>query len=69
MLRIEQVTAKALERVGNDKYLLTVAVGKRSKELANGAVALVHVESKKTKFADIALQEIAEGLITVSCEE
>jgi DNA-directed RNA polymerase subunit omega len=68
MLRIEQVTAKALERVGNDKYLLTAAVSKRSNELANGAQALIVVDSKKVKFTDIALQEIAEGLILVSCE-
>jgi DNA-directed RNA polymerase subunit omega len=68
MLRIEQITAKALERVDNDKYLLTAAVSKRSNELANGAQPLIAIESKKIKFTDIALQEIAEGLIVVSCE-
>lgn len=69
MLRIEQVTAKALERVGNDKYLLSTAVSKRSNELANGATALIAIDSKKVKFTDVALQEIAEGLIIVSCED
>lgn len=68
MLRIEQITAKALERVNNDKYLLTVTVSKRSNELANGSHPLIIVDSKKLKFTDIALREIAEGLITISSE-
>ena len=54
-MRIEQLTAKALERVGEDKYLLASAVGKRVTELVSGATPLVKLDIKKYKFADIAL--------------
>jgi DNA-directed RNA polymerase subunit omega len=68
-LRVEQITAKALERLENDKYLLSSAVGKRITELVSGAMPLVDVDTKKYKFADIALLEIAEGKIIVSLED
>jgi DNA-directed RNA polymerase subunit omega len=64
-MRLEQVTADALEKVGFDKYLLTEGVAKRSKEIANGAKPLVDMDPKKFKHTDIALKEIAEGLIEV----
>ncbi|MBN2823984.1 MAG: DNA-directed RNA polymerase subunit omega [Campylobacterales bacterium] len=67
-MRTEQVTAKALERIGHDKYLLASAVGKRVKELINGDKPLVDLDKKKYKFADIALVEIAEGKLEVSVE-
>jgi len=68
-MRVEQITAKALERLDNDKYLLSVAVGKRIAELVAGATPLVDVDTRKYKFADIALVEIAEGKIIVSLED
>ncbi len=68
-MRVEQITAKALERLDNDKYLLSVAVGKRIKELVEGGTPLVDVDTRKYKFADIALLEIAEGKIIVSLED
>ncbi|SHO81468.1 DNA-directed RNA polymerase omega subunit [hydrothermal vent metagenome] len=67
-MRTEQLTARALEKVGEDKYLLASAVGKRVTELVSGSAPLVQVDSKKYKFADIALYEIAEGKIEVSLE-
>jgi DNA-directed RNA polymerase subunit omega len=67
-MRIEQLTAKALERVGEDKYLLASAVGKRVTELVSGATPLVKLDIKKYKFADIALYEIAEGKIEITVE-
>ena len=67
-MRTEQLTARALEKVGEDKYLLASAVGKRVTELVSGSAPLVKVDSKKYKFADIALYEIAEGKIEVSLE-
>jgi len=67
-MRTEQVTAKALERVAHDRYLLSSAVGKRVKELIDGAKPLVDLDKKKYKFADIALVEIAEGKIEVTLE-
>lgn len=64
-MRLEQLTAKALETANIDRYQLALAVAKRSEELQNGAVTKLNVDMKKAKPADIALMEIAEGLITV----
>ena len=68
MQRLETITAKALEVVGGDKYLLAKAVGKRAEELGAGAAPLVDVDIKKEKFTDIALLEIAEGKVVVQKE-
>jgi len=68
-MKIEKLTALALERVDFDRYLLAAAVGKRANELANGASPLVGMDPKVEKFADIALVEIAEGKIIISTEE
>ncbi|MBD3788908.1 MAG: DNA-directed RNA polymerase subunit omega [Campylobacterales bacterium] len=67
-MRTETLTAKALEKVDFDKYLLANAVGKRAEELSNGAKPLVNTDKSMLKFTDIALQEIAEGKISVSLE-
>ena len=67
-MRTEQLTAKALEKVDFDKYLLATAVGKRAEEISKGAKPLVEVDTSVMKFTDIALQEIAEGKITVTLE-
>ena len=67
-MRTEELTAKALEKVDFDKYLLANAVGKRAEAIANGAQPLVDVNVLVDKHTDIALQEIAEGKITVTLE-
>jgi len=67
-MRTEQLTAQALERVDYDKYLLANAVGKRAEAIANGAPTVLEIDTSDMKFTDIALQEIAEGKITVSLE-
>ena len=67
-MRTEQLTALALEKVDFDKYLLANAVGKRAEAIANGAPALLDMDTSAMKYADIALQEIAEGKIIVSLE-
>ncbi len=61
-MRTEQITAKALKRVDDDKYLLSIIVAKRAEQLANGASPFVKVDNKE-KFTDIALKEIAEGKV------
>ncbi len=61
-MRTEQITAKALQKVDNDKYLLSIIVAKRAEQLANGAEPLVKVGSRE-KFTDIALKEIADGKV------
>ncbi len=68
MTRLEQITAKALERVNHDRYLLSKAVGKRAEELNSGAAPLVDMDVKKHKATDIALHEIAEGRLKVELE-
>lgn len=65
MQRIEQITAKALEKMGNDRYRLSLVVAKRAEQLAAGATPLVTLDKSKVKFTDIALQEIAESKITL----
>ena len=67
-MRTEQLTAKALEKVDFDKYLLANAVGKRAEAIANGAEVHLDIDTTGMKYSDIALQEIAEGIITVSLE-
>jgi DNA-directed RNA polymerase subunit omega len=63
-MRVEQINAKALEKVNYDRYLLSVAVAKRVEELSKGAKPLVEVK-KNTQPTEIAIMEIAEGLIQV----
>lgn len=64
-MRLEQLTAKALETANIDRYQLAIAVAKRSEELLNGATTKLNVDMKKAKTADIALMEIAEGHISI----
>ena len=65
MQRIEQITAKALEKMGDDRYLLPLVVAKRAEQLAAGAAPLIGLDNHKLKFTDIALQEIAESKIAL----
>jgi len=64
-MRLEKIAARALERVNFDRYLLSVVVSKRANELALGAEPLIDVDIKKSKYSDIAIMEIAQGLIKV----
>jgi len=68
-MRTEELTAKALENVNYDKYLLANAVGKRAEAIANGENTVLNIDTTTMKYADIALQEIAEGKIIVSLDE
>lgn len=67
-MKIEKLTAIALEKVDFDRYLLAAAVGKRASAIANGATPLVNMDPKVEKFTNIALVEIAEGKIIISNE-
>ena len=64
-MRIEQINAKALERVNYDRYLLSQAVAKRVNELLKGAKPLVDLPKKNMQLTEIAILEIAEGLVKV----
>ncbi|MCK4737681.1 MAG: DNA-directed RNA polymerase subunit omega [Sulfurimonas sp.] len=64
-MKVEVLTAKILENNPSmDRYQLAIAVSKRTDELLNGAISKLSV-SKNVKAADLALMEIAEGLITI----
>ncbi|MCW8894826.1 MAG: DNA-directed RNA polymerase subunit omega [Sulfurimonas sp.] len=64
-MKVEVLTAKILDNNPNmDRYQLAIAVSKRTDELLNGATSKLSV-SKNVKAADLALMEIAEGLVTV----
>ncbi|MDO9267029.1 MAG: DNA-directed RNA polymerase subunit omega [Sulfurimonas sp.] len=64
-MKVEVLTAKILDNNPNmDRYQLAIAVAKRTDELLNGATSKLNV-SKKIKVADLALMEIAEGLIII----
>jgi len=65
-MRIEQINAKALERVNYDTYLLSQAVARRVNELLNGSKPLIDLPKKNMQLTEIAILEIAEGLIKVT---
>lgn len=67
-MRLEQVTAQALTRVNNNRYLLASAVSKRVDQLLNGAKPMINKDPAKVEPTDIALEEIAKGLIKVTLD-
>ena len=69
-MRLEEILAKALKKVGNDRYVLAVAVGQRADELSKGAKPLLeNSETKDMKYTDIAIKEIASGLLLIDSIE
>ena len=65
-MKTEELTAKILNANPNmDNYQLAIAVAKRSDELLNGALSKLNIDPKSIKAADLALMEIAEGLVTI----
>ena len=64
-MRLEKTAAKALEKANFNRYLLSAAVSKRANELAAGAAPLVDMDTKKFKYTDIAITEIAEGVVKI----
>ncbi len=65
-MKVEELTAKILDNNPNmDSYQLAIAVAKRCDELENGATSKLNISLNSIKSADLALMEIAEGLIVV----
>lgn len=64
-MRLEEITAKALKTVKNDRYILARAVAKRATELEKGYPTVLNIDPKAYKSADFALMEIAEGAIKI----
>lgn len=64
--KIEELTAKILkEHPELDRYRLSLAVAKRADELATGAPSKLSISIKEIKPTDLALLEIAEGLVNI----
>jgi len=64
-MRLEELTAKALEVTGADRYQLDLAVAKRADQLQNGESSKLNVDPKTYKTADLALMEIDEGVVSI----
>ncbi len=65
-MKVEELTAKILdENLNIDRYKLALAVAARSDELLNGATSKLNVDPKSIKAADLALMEIAQGLVRI----
>lgn len=65
-MKVEELTAKILSENSNmDNYQLALAVAKRCDELENGATSKLNIDPNSIKAADLALMEIAEGLVVV----
>ena len=62
---VEELTAKALEVAGIDRYVLAIAVAKRADELLNGSPSKLNIDPKSMKASDLALMELAEGLVVI----
>ncbi|MDQ1341187.1 MAG: DNA-directed polymerase subunit omega [Campylobacterota bacterium] len=67
-MRLEQLTADALKNVDNNRYLLTAAVSKRVTQLLNGDKSRLGRDVSKEEPTNVAIEEIAKGLIKVSLD-
>jgi DNA-directed RNA polymerase subunit omega len=64
-MRIEEKVSQALKRLNNDRYILSIAVGQRADELSKGAKPLLTTNTLDMKYTDIAIEEIATGVLVV----
>ncbi len=65
-MKVEELTAKVLNENPNmDRYQLAIAVARRCDQLENGATSKLNIDPNSIKSSDLALMEIAEGLVVV----
>ncbi len=64
-MRLEERMSKALKKTNNDRYILAIAVGQRADELSKGAKPLLERNTQNMKYTDIAIDEIADGLLKI----
>jgi len=64
-MRLEERISKALKKVNNDRYILSLAVGQRADELSKGAKPLLEKSTLNMKYTDIAIDEISLGLLNI----
>lgn len=65
MNRLEERISAALKYTNNDRYILSIAVGQRADELSKGAKPLLSQNTQNMKYTDIAIDEIASGLLKI----
>ena len=65
MQRLEERISEALKYTNNDRYILSIAVGQRADELSKGAKPLLAQNTQNMKYTDIAIDEIASGLLKI----
>ncbi|CAI8222160.1 MAG: DNA-directed RNA polymerase subunit omega [Arcobacter lacus] len=65
MIRLEERISEALKFTNNDRYILSIAVGQRADELSKGAKPLLTQNTQNMKYTDIAIDEIASGLLRI----
>jgi len=65
-IKTEELTAKILaDNPAIDNYQVAIAVATRCDELENGAHSKLNIDPKSIKSADLALMEIAQGLVVI----
>jgi DNA-directed RNA polymerase subunit omega len=65
-IKTEELTAKILnDNPTIDNYVIAIAVAARCDELQNGAHSKLNIDPNSIKPADLALMEIAQGLVVI----
>ena len=65
-MKTEELTAQILnDNPTLDSYKIAIAVARRCDELENGAQSKLNIDPSSIKSADLALMEIAQGLIVI----
>ena len=64
----QEITYDTLVEKIPNKYILTIAAGKRVREIVNGSPVLVKTSKKDTLVRKV-FKEIVEGKLTYSMEE
>lgn len=65
-MKVEELTAKILDNNPHlDRYQIAIAVAKRCDEISNGSPSKINIDTKSIKPADLALMELAEGLVVI----
>ncbi len=68
-MRLEKVVHQAMQNANEDSYILSIMVAQRANQLAEGAEPLIKADKEKMKLTDIALMEIAQGLVKLDMIE
>jgi len=65
-MKTEELTAQILaNNPGLDNYKIAIAIAERCDQLENGAQSKLNIDPTTIKATDLALMEIAQGLVVV----